>query len=577
VIQGSLVGQPDRFVMNASLLEMPSARTVAQTSVEGGKDSIFAMVDHLALRLLALGAGASESQLEALTTRSPEALRAYLDGQAAYRRGAFPEATAHLERAVGLDSTFALAASALIESSGWFSRPSVDMERVRRLAWQYRDRLHAVDQKVLSIRLGPLWPAPTPHTIEIDTRERLTLELPESPLAWYYLGDELFHYGGLADVPDAMERARIAFEAAVRRDSLFAAPAEHLARVALVQGDTAALRRWTRHRLALDSTSFSSRAIRLDQAWAIPNPVERRWAEAFLRDSAELLLVSAWIYLSPISSGVAGKGDTVLRAAIARGGSREELQNAALTRIAWLVMKGRLAEAGRALDQVGRGPDRSREVALRDIEFSLLTEEGFAGDNRIRYPSVEAEPPWLEAIVALERNDEQSLQRSLTDLRARAAEPVIQDRRRLSGSVLREDERLGLRGLILTIEAKRAQQRGSPDAERLRLAADSAARGWELYSWETSLLLAGVHEAAGDPQRALIALDRNYLSLGVPQLIGLPTRWRMEGRLAAKLGQPERAIRSFTNYMMWRTDPDPALIPQRDSVRKELAALRSGR
>ena len=70
-------------------------------------------------QLLALGAGASQNQLSALTTTNLDALRAYLDGVTAYRRAAFQVATPLLEKAVSLDSTFALALSALIEADGW--------------------------------------------------------------------------------------------------------------------------------------------------------------------------------------------------------------------------------------------------------------------------------------------------------------------------------------------------------------------------------------------------------------------------------------------------------------------------
>ncbi len=111
VLQGSIVGPADHLVIAATLLEMPSGRTVAQASVEGPKDSLFVMVDRLTAQVLALGAGASATQLSSLTTANLDALRAYLDGATAYRRGAFQLSTPALERAVALDSTFALALS----------------------------------------------------------------------------------------------------------------------------------------------------------------------------------------------------------------------------------------------------------------------------------------------------------------------------------------------------------------------------------------------------------------------------------------------------------------------------------
>ena len=80
VLQGSIVGSPDHLVISAALVAMPGGTTLAQTSVDGPKDSLFVLIDRLTAQLLALGAGASRNQLSALTTTNLDALRAYLDG-----------------------------------------------------------------------------------------------------------------------------------------------------------------------------------------------------------------------------------------------------------------------------------------------------------------------------------------------------------------------------------------------------------------------------------------------------------------------------------------------------------------
>jgi eukaryotic-like serine/threonine-protein kinase len=134
VLQGSIVGPADHLVVNASLVSVTDGRTLAQTSVAGPRDSLFVLIDRLTAQLLALGAGASSAQLSALTTTNLDALRAYLDGVAALRRGVYQTSTPTLIRAVELDSTFALALSGLIESDGWHLA-TTDMQRVRRLAW----------------------------------------------------------------------------------------------------------------------------------------------------------------------------------------------------------------------------------------------------------------------------------------------------------------------------------------------------------------------------------------------------------------------------------------------------------
>jgi hypothetical protein len=106
---GGIVGAPSHVTLSATLVSVPGGATRAQASAEGPADSLPALVDRLTGQLLTRGAGLSGQGEAALTTRSLPALQAYLAGQRAYRRGEYDTAGAHFSRAVGLDSTFALA------------------------------------------------------------------------------------------------------------------------------------------------------------------------------------------------------------------------------------------------------------------------------------------------------------------------------------------------------------------------------------------------------------------------------------------------------------------------------------
>jgi hypothetical protein len=63
------------------------------------------------------------------------------------------------------------------------------------------------------------------------------------------------------------------------------------------------------------------------------------------------------------------------------------------------------------------------------------------------------------------------------------------------------------------------------------------------------------------------------MPLGQPEFIGLAESYRLEGKLAAKLGERDAAIAAYRNYLKLRHDPEPSMVPQRDSVRAELAAI----
>jgi TolB-like protein len=101
VVTGSVVGTQSRIVLTAGVTDAATGRLMGQASVEGAADSITSLVDRLAARLLVLDAG-EEASLATRTSESLPALRAFLDGQAAFRRGNY---TGALRRAIQLDST----------------------------------------------------------------------------------------------------------------------------------------------------------------------------------------------------------------------------------------------------------------------------------------------------------------------------------------------------------------------------------------------------------------------------------------------------------------------------------------
>ena len=88
-----------------------------------------------------------------------------------------------------------------------------------------------------------------------------------------------------------------------------------------------------------------------------------------------------------------------------------------------------------------------------------------------------------------------------------------------------------------------------------------------------SIQLARLYEKQGRTERALRAVRRRYSPNGEPEPVGLAETYRLEGQYAAKLGDRADAIRAYRNYLRMRVDPEPSMIPQRDSVRAELAKV----
>jgi hypothetical protein len=87
------------------------------------------------------------------------------------------------------------------------------------------------------------------------------------------------------------------------------------------------------------------------------------------------------------------------------------------------------------------------------------------------------------------------------------------------------------------------------------------------------LASAGLHERAGDDAGALRAL-RAGRWVFPPQY--LSTYLREEGRLAARVGDREGAIRAYRHYLALRSNPEPLLRADADRIRGELARLERG-
>jgi hypothetical protein len=53
----------------------------------------------------------------------------------------------------------------------------------------------------------------------------------------------------------------------------------------------------------------------------------------------------------------------------------------------------------------------------------------------------------------------------------------------------------------------------------------------------------------------------------------MPAWLRSEGQFATAVGEREHAIRVYRQYLLLREDPEPVMVPQRDSVLAELACI----
>jgi len=175
------------------------------------------------------------------------ALRPFLQGEQYYRRAALDSARVAYERAVALDSTFALAHHRLRSVLRWLSDESDATSfgyalRAGELnhGLGTRDSLLLVADSIRAVLDGT--PSYTPAWWALARRRAAAIDLavaryPEDPEVRYEQGEVAYHYGGALGIRDA--RALAAFEQAIALDSMFAPAYLHAIELSAALGHVA--------------------------------------------------------------------------------------------------------------------------------------------------------------------------------------------------------------------------------------------------------------------------------------------------------------------------------------------------
>src|SRR4030042_1621649 len=126
ILQGAYARAGDEFRINITLQEAGSGELIGSESVAGkGEGSIFSMVDELTRAVQANFklspqdiASDIDKDLGIVTTRSPEALKYYVEGIQHDVRGEYRQVIESMEKAVAIDPEFASAYLAMSWSYG---------------------------------------------------------------------------------------------------------------------------------------------------------------------------------------------------------------------------------------------------------------------------------------------------------------------------------------------------------------------------------------------------------------------------------------------------------------------------
>jgi tetratricopeptide (TPR) repeat protein len=220
---GSAVGVGSTVRLRAELYNLDNGNEVGEAQIEGPQEDLLALLDQLSVdvvrRVLQEEGGSSVQvrSLESLTTSSLPALRAFLEGEALYRRADFEGASLAFQRAVEGDSLFALAHHRLGTVLGWTILDAGERgDRHAQIARELADRLPTRDATI--IRLSNRAMREGERSAVEEFRE-FAAQHPDDPEVWYWLGEVYNHAGEVALVP--VEDMGAAFESAIALDSAF--------------------------------------------------------------------------------------------------------------------------------------------------------------------------------------------------------------------------------------------------------------------------------------------------------------------------------------------------------------------
>jgi len=272
---GQVVGTGgDSVRLSATLYDVAGARVLGEFQVPDVSERMDRLADSLAMRLLRelgqtrpIGA----VRLTSLRSTSLPALKAFLQGEQYYRRTDWDSAIAYYERAIALDSTFALALHRTAVALGWQRAGFDSLSRAMNLRAGALNRglaprdslLVAADSLSAVLYTGDadsLW---FTHARRLfATLNEATRRYPDDPEVWYALGDARFHFGYAPEVGASREATLEAFDRAIALDSAFGPSYIHPVDLALNLGGAALAQRYIRPYLALDPKDINARGIR---------------------------------------------------------------------------------------------------------------------------------------------------------------------------------------------------------------------------------------------------------------------------------------------------------------------------
>lgn len=556
-ITGSVLEAGGQIEIRAALYDESGDEENA-TSVRTNEEELLDALDRLARTLIAKrfrSVSGEFKRLAALTTNSTPALKAFLTGEAAFRKGDLDGAVRRFETAVTEDTTFALAHYRLSVAESWRPRSSRDVTTVREAraaAQKYAERLSESLRAVLEAYV--MYQGGGSNTEAEGLLRSLLRRQPDHAEAWFMLGESLLH--GANARGRSRSEAKEAFERASTLDAMQPYVLLHLADLAAEEGDLG----------RLDSLRSRLADVAPDQARIVESYKLMLQAETGNTDSLDahletlppdLLVESLWrggattrseVGIRRIANALARRGSeaqrtyaTLVEASLAAGAGQPTAMLASLANLGDL--REELEPAGDLVSAVDRWP------VLLAIPFLPLAETDVQAARGSLAPLAEADASdaYLHGILSLRLGDFDTLRMAKARL-----------------------EELEADHLSMALDAHVARRRGDPE-KALRILVQT---GDEFGIFER-YLLGELNAELGRPVEA-IRWFSSFPEYGSSTMVGIAMYPYAELRLAEQyeeVGDLDRARVHYATFLSWWDEPEATMVDVAEGARERLRRI----
>jgi len=278
-VVGSLSTSAAGVSITASLVDVADARVKATARVDGSPDSLPALADRIVSSLLLGEAGDHAMLAASQTPTGPLALRGYIAGRGAYKRGDYYTAMRAYSQALTQDPSFAPAGLGLAVAADRVNAAE-QHDRAIAVAWARQTSLSPVDRAFLHAFAGPRYPQPSSASEALAAWERVVRIAPDRAEGWHELGESFYYDAEVLGLRDGAARAEKAFRRALALDPHFAPSRRMLTLLLARQHETDALRR-----LLASSPPDTDDAMSVFVRWRAAQALNDRAALARVRAS----------------------------------------------------------------------------------------------------------------------------------------------------------------------------------------------------------------------------------------------------------------------------------------------------